>query len=156
MEAASAAISSPLLEDSSIEGARGVLINISGGPSMTLHEVDQAASVISEAADEDANILFGAVIDEALGDAIKITVIATGFESPSPFQPRVYTGHTSATLPPAAPRDSARYYRPGNEASEGDAESRGTSSLADSMEEDLEVPAFLRSQDPEPDFGDDS
>jgi cell division protein FtsZ len=151
MEAATAAISSPLLEDSSIEGARGVLINISGGPSMTLHEVDQAASIISEASDEDANILFGAVIDEALGDALKITVIATGFESPSPFQPRVYTGQSSATPPEAMPRDAGRFYRPGNDVDGRDSEATENAALAESMEEDLDVPAFLRTQDTEPD-----
>ncbi len=156
LEAATAAISSPLLEDSSIDGARGVLINISGGPSMTLHEIDQAASIISEAADDDANILFGAVIDQALGDMIKITVIATGFESPSPFQPRVYTGQTPTAPPPALPRDSGRFYRPGNDVGVNDAEGRESSSLAESMEEDLDVPAFLRTQDPEPGGSDDS
>jgi len=156
VEAATAAISSPLLEDSSIDGARGVLINISGGPSMTLHEVDQAASIISEAADDDANILFGAVIDQALGDTLKITVIATGFESPSPFQPRVYTGQTSAAPPPAAPRDSGRYYRPGNDVGVNEAEGLDSSSLAESVEEDLDVPAFLRTNDIEPGGSDDS
>ena len=156
MEAATAAISSPLLEDSSIDGARGVLINISGGPSMTLHEVDQAASIISEAADDDANILFGAVIDQALGDTLKITVIATGFESPSPFQPRVYTGQTSAAPRPAVPRDSGHYYRPGNEVGANDSEGLESSSLVDSVEEDLDVPAFLRTQDIEPGGSDDS
>ena len=79
VEAAQKAISSPLLEDVSIEGARGVLINITGGPDLSLHEVNEAATLIQEEADDDANIIFGAVIDEALGDEIRITVIATGF-----------------------------------------------------------------------------
>ncbi|RMG16131.1 MAG: cell division protein FtsZ [Deltaproteobacteria bacterium] len=79
LEAASQAINSPLLEDVSIEGAMGILINITGGPDMTLHEIDEAASSIHEAAHEDANIIFGSVIDERLHDIIKITVIATGF-----------------------------------------------------------------------------
>ncbi|MEA2657789.1 MAG: cell division protein FtsZ [Candidatus Binatota bacterium] len=79
IEAAQKAISSPLLEDISIQGARGVLINITGGPDLCLHEVNEAASMIQEEAHEDANIIFGAVIDESLTDEIRITVIATGF-----------------------------------------------------------------------------
>jgi cell division protein FtsZ len=79
IEAAQKAISSPLLEDISIQGARGVLINITGGPDLCLHEVNEAASMIQEEAHDDANIIFGAVIDESLTDEIRITVIATGF-----------------------------------------------------------------------------
>jgi cell division protein FtsZ len=79
IEAAQKAISSPLLEDISIQGAQGVLINITGGPDLCLHEVNEAASMIQEEAHEDANIIFGAVIDENLTDEIRITVIATGF-----------------------------------------------------------------------------
>jgi len=77
--AATAAISSPLLEDASVQGARGVIINITGGPDLTLTEVSEASSIVQEAADEDANIIFGAVVDPALTGRIKITVIATGF-----------------------------------------------------------------------------
>jgi cell division protein FtsZ len=79
IEAAQKAISSPLLEDISIQGARGVLINITGGPDLCLHEVNEAASMIQEEAHDDANIIFGAVIDENMSDEIRITVIATGF-----------------------------------------------------------------------------
>jgi cell division protein FtsZ len=79
VEAAQKAISSPLLEDISIQGARGVLINITGGPDLCLHEVNEAASMIQEEAHDDANIIFGAVIDESLTDELRITVIATGF-----------------------------------------------------------------------------
>jgi cell division protein FtsZ len=79
VEAAQRAISSPLLEDISIQGARGVLINITGGTDLCLHEVNEAASMIQEEAHDDANIIFGAVIDENLADEIRITVIATGF-----------------------------------------------------------------------------
>jgi len=79
VEAAQRAISSPLLEDVSIKGARGLLINVTGGPDMSLYEVNEAASLIQEEAHEDANIIFGAVIDEKLGDEIHVTVIATGF-----------------------------------------------------------------------------
>ena len=69
---------SPLLE-ASIEGAKGVLMSITGGPDLGLFEVNEAAAVISEAADPDANIIFGAVIDDSMGDSIRITVIGTGF-----------------------------------------------------------------------------
>ncbi|MBM4263793.1 MAG: cell division protein FtsZ [Deltaproteobacteria bacterium] len=79
VEAAQKAISSPLLEDISIQGARGVLINITGGADLCLHEVNEAASMIQEEAHEDANIIFGAVIDERMTDELRITVIATGF-----------------------------------------------------------------------------
>ena len=78
--AAQKAISSPLLEETSIHGARGVLINITGNRSMTLHEVSEATRIIQESADADANIIFGSVFDDSVGDKIKITVIATGFE----------------------------------------------------------------------------
>ena len=81
VEAAQRAISSPLLEEASIEGAKGVLINVTGGPDMTLFEVHEAASIIQEAADEEANIIFGTVIDPRMGDDVKVTVIATGFDS---------------------------------------------------------------------------
>ncbi len=79
IEAAQRAISSPLLDDVSIHGARGVLINITGGSDLSLSEVNEAATLIQEEAHEDANIIFGAVIDETMGDKIRITVIATGF-----------------------------------------------------------------------------
>jgi cell division protein FtsZ len=81
VEAAQHAISSPLLEDVSIKGARGVLINITGGSTLSLHEVNEAATLVQEEADDDANIIFGAVIDEHMGDEVRITVIATGFGS---------------------------------------------------------------------------
>src|SRR3984885_14473512 len=78
-EAAEQAISSPLLEDVSIDGATGILINITGGPDLTLHEVNEASSLIQQAAHEDANIIFGSVIDPNLSEEVRITVIATGF-----------------------------------------------------------------------------
>jgi cell division protein FtsZ len=78
-EAARAAISSPLLE-ASVEGATGILLNITGGPDLGLFEVNEAAEIIGSASDADANIIFGAVIDEALGDQVRVTVIATGFD----------------------------------------------------------------------------
>ena len=79
VEAARKAVSSPLLEDASIEGARGILINITGSSRLSLHEVHEASSIIQRTADPDANIIFGCVLNEEMGEEVKITVIATGF-----------------------------------------------------------------------------
>ncbi len=78
-EAARRAISSPLLEDISVSGARGVLINITGSSGLTIHDIHEASSLVHEEAHEDAHIIFGAVIDESMGDDVRVTVIATGF-----------------------------------------------------------------------------
>ena len=80
IEAAQNAISSPLLEDTSIEGAKGVLINITGGQDMSLFEIDEASTLIQEKAHQDAHIIFGAVVDEKMKKELRVTVIATGFE----------------------------------------------------------------------------
>jgi cell division protein FtsZ len=84
IEAAQAAMASPLLEAGAIDGARGILINITGSSSLKLSEVNEASSLIQSAAHEDANIIFGAVLDEKMGDEVKITVIATGFRDQMP------------------------------------------------------------------------
>jgi cell division protein FtsZ len=84
IEAAQAAMASPLLEDGAIDGARGILINISGSSSLKLSEVNEASTLIQNAAHEEANIIFGAVLDETMGDEVKITVIATGFRKEMP------------------------------------------------------------------------
>jgi cell division protein FtsZ len=102
VEAAQKAISSPLLEDISIQGARGVLINVTGGADLGVHEINEAASMIQEEADDDANIIFGAVIDENLNDEIRITVIATGFvEKKEEQRPLVVNLAPIAPPPPA-------------------------------------------------------
>ena len=80
VEAARLAISSPLLEEANVEGAHGVILHITGGPDLGLHEVDQAATIIQEAAHEDANFIFGSVVDPDMEGRVKITVIATGFD----------------------------------------------------------------------------
>jgi cell division protein FtsZ len=87
VEAAQRAISSPLLEDNTIQGAHGILLNITGGPDMSLYEVNEASSLIQEEADEDANIIFGTVIDQDMEDEIRITVIATGFDDMNKRKP---------------------------------------------------------------------
>jgi cell division protein FtsZ len=92
IEAAQQAISSPLLEDVSINGATGILLNITGGPDLTLAEMNEACSLIAEAADPDANIIFGSVIDAHAGDQVRITVIATGFNAHANEQPAPSAG----------------------------------------------------------------
>jgi cell division protein FtsZ len=98
IEAAKAAISSPLLEGASVQGARGVIINITGGHDMSLMEVNEASLLIQEAAHEDANIIFGAVVDPKLDGQVKVTVIATGFESVAERQPFVQPSQTPVDL----------------------------------------------------------
>jgi cell division protein FtsZ len=95
IEAAQKAIASPLLEAGAIDGARGILINITGSTSLKLAEVQQACSIIQSAAHEDANIIFGAVMDEKMKDAVKITVIATGFREVRTARHRTPEVHTS-------------------------------------------------------------
>jgi cell division protein FtsZ len=89
VESAHLAISSPLLDDVNIAGAQGVLVNITGGPTMTLHEVDEATEIIHEAAGEEANVILGAVIDENVADELMVTVIATGFNRRASSSPSV-------------------------------------------------------------------
>jgi cell division protein FtsZ len=108
VEAAQRAISSPLLEEASIEGAKGVLINITGGSDMTLFEVHEAASIIQEAADEEANIIFGTVIDPKMKDEVKVTVIATGFDAATKGLLSTRGEQLSAPRPPAAASPMAR------------------------------------------------
>ena len=98
IEAAKQAISSPLL-DVTIDGATGVLFNICGGPSLTLFEVEEAANIIRERADTSANIRFGAVIDESLGDEMQITVIATGFHAQARSEHRPYSSRKTLEFP---------------------------------------------------------
>jgi cell division protein FtsZ len=99
-EAARAAVSSPLLE-TSIEGATGILLNITGGPDIGLFEVNEAAEVVTSAADQNANVIFGAVIDDALGDELRVTVIATGFGAQRRRRRR--EGALEAPIPTGAP-----------------------------------------------------
>lgn len=103
LEAAQRAVSSPLLEDASIEGAKGCLINITGGSSLTLHEVAEAASTISDAVDPDATIISGLVVDGTMDDEVKVTVIATGFSEDR--QPRDGAGARVAETGAAAAAD---------------------------------------------------
>ncbi len=111
--AAQAAMASPLLEDGAIDGARGILINISGSSSLKLSEVNAASTLIQSAAHEDANIIFGAVLDETMGDDVKITVIATGFRQSGPEKRNGLAAASAMTpkvpVPPAAPAGKPRF-----------------------------------------------
>jgi cell division protein FtsZ len=104
LEAAKMAIDSPLLE-LSIDGAKGILFNVTGGPDLAMYEINEAAQIITEAADPDANIIFGAVIDEAMQGEVKITVIATGFDSDHPVGPVQRRQEVSRMEPEDEPED---------------------------------------------------
>jgi cell division protein FtsZ len=169
MQAAQKAVSSPLLEDGTVNGARGVIINVTGGPDLSLMEVNEASCVIQEAAHEDANIIFGAVVDPKLAGKIKITVIATGFDRgtraaravrsttvQTPVDLQNYTAHVNratavgssdrpalemtASMPEAAAASALKVSRrPGLELTLPAMEPADLSSP-------LDVPAFLRRQ----------
>ncbi|MFC6646949.1 cell division protein FtsZ [Granulicella cerasi] len=109
-EAAIAAMASPLLESGAIDGARGILINITGSSSLKLNEVNEASTLIQDAAHEDANIIFGAVQDESMGDDVKITVIATGFRDEAPQRRERMLSETSLGHHSARVRDEEAEY----------------------------------------------
>ncbi|HSK11300.1 MAG TPA: cell division protein FtsZ, partial [Vicinamibacterales bacterium] len=163
VEAARRAVSSPLLEDASVQGAQGVIINITGGPDLGIGEVNDASEIIHSAADPDANIIFGAVVDESLGSKVKITVIATGFgnargahaaaSAETPVDLRNYSSWYREHHNPAAEGGSPTpsipvrrraavsvtpVFRPAAEAAEAAAVGADESSF--------DVPAFLRRQ----------
>jgi cell division protein FtsZ len=167
LRAAQDAISSPLLEDGSVTGARGVIINVTGGPDLSLMEVNEASCVIQEAAHEDANIIFGAVVDPTLGGKVKITVIATGFDrAPTSRQPvapmqtpvdlQNYSTHLSRQAEPeavqpaipveaaASPRDAA--VPPLTVTRRAGLELPMPAVESADLESPLDVPAFLRRQ----------
>ena len=163
VEAAQRSISSPLLEDASIHGAKGILINITGGEDMTLHEISEAANIIQEAADPDANIIFGTVIDRARKGTVKVTVIATGFArdearvgAPAtlghPVTGHPVTGHpvggrpTQQSEPERPEQPSRSRYLRRDMPLEFDANDEGFTPNFGKMKDDLDVPAFLRKQ----------
>ena len=136
LDAAQKAVASPLLDDTSIEGARGILINFTGGPDLSIHEVEEAARIVQEAAHEDANIIFGAVIDPGLTEEVRMTVIATGFAEKREAAGKVV--------------DLPRALRAGGSAAPipwrrrvGEVRAEGDDGLDGG---DLDVPAFLRRQ----------
>jgi cell division protein FtsZ len=146
VEAAQRAIASPLLEDGSIQGARGVLINITGGPDLSLHEVTEASSIIQEAADPDANIIFGSVVNDQLAEDILVTVIATGFDLPPQAPGAVRSANEGALhAPTPAPVVSTSHRTLSLEALPPLRKPSGKS--RDGLtEEEWDVPTFLRKQ----------
>ena len=167
IDAANAAISSPLLEDASVRGARGVIINVTGGHDMSLIEVSEASAIIQEAAHEDANIIFGAVVDPKMEGRVKITVIATGFDNaaaaaqpaasaaPTPVDLQSYASWRQQVDEPVAVNGGSRLSglslsrRPMVElpiAAAAPADSDGGPGAEFEPVSDLDVPAFLRRQ----------
>ncbi len=136
-EAATRAISSPLLEDVSIQGAQGILLNITGSSNLTLHEVNEASTIIQQAAAENANIIFGAVHDEAMKDQIKITLIATGYKTD-----RIRFSRTSNTTALHSARQSVRSVMARKE--KLPVEANATQVTAEILADNLEVPAYIR------------
>ncbi len=124
-EAAKIAISSPLLEES-VEGATGILLNITGGHDLGLFEVNEAAEIVQSASDSNSNIIFGAVIDDGMGDEVRVTVIATGFDQ----------GHAS----PSTARETTRRSRRDRDVTM-DASQRSSLEISD---DDIDIPSFLR------------
>jgi len=157
LEAAQAAIASPLLEAGAIDGARGILINVTGSSSLKLAEVNEASTIIQSAAHEDANIIFGAVLDEKMKDEVKITVIATGFKTDqpqrreravNPAQAAISAARTASAYPsPVArtngqPVGAARTAYPVRDRASLDSVKETVTGTLE--EDDLDVPAFLR------------
>jgi cell division protein FtsZ len=138
LEAAHQAISSPLLEESSINGARGVLVNITGGLDISLHEVHDAVAIIREAVHEDANIIFGAVIEDTLDDEFHVTVIATGFQRPDAEVP-VRARSLRPTIPAIGFEEVEEYQR--QEVKDPKAP---VAPLLEKADRRLEIPTFMR------------
>ncbi|MCZ6581127.1 MAG: cell division protein FtsZ [Nitrospirae bacterium] len=133
-EAAKLAICSPMLEEGSIEGAQGMLLNITGGPGLSLHEVDEASTIAQEAADPQANIIVGQVIDPEMGDEVVVTVIATGFEQKEP-KPKV-----QPSVRPAVPERPSPLGGPATQPALAWAQTAAVSSHA----QELDRPTFMR------------
>ena len=145
--AAQAAISNPLLEDVSIHGARGVLINITGGPDMTLHEVHEAATLVREQAHQDANIIFGSVVEQDIDDEVRVTVIATGLSEQGRHRRREDLDTRLDNVTPIhRPRREAEIEEMVNVSSQP--LQRGDDFISP-FDEDYDVPAFIRRAHPE-------
>jgi len=135
VDAANRAISSPLLEDNSIQGAQGILINVSGSSSLTLHEIHEASSIIQKAAHENANIIFGAVQDDAMKESVKITVIAAGFRE------------TARRPAHQKPSYLPKTWKAARDRTIGDEAARNVTEVIHEVPaDDLDVPTFLRRQ----------
>ena len=137
LEAAQQAISSPLLDEAAIDGARGILFNVTGGPDITLHEIHEAAQLIHEAAHEDANIMFGAVVDGNMENEVRVTVIATGFGDKSATEPVLKkVAHEDLDIPTNIRRGNAGVPFPIS----------GSLAYQPYEEDELDTPTFLRNK----------
>ena len=151
VQAAQQAISSPLLEGVSIRGAQGVLVNITGSPQMTLHEISEATTIIYEEAGDNANIIFGAVIDETLEDTIFVTVIATGFEhedwrqKPVRVEPAQEPARQNLDLPTFMRDKSRPRSKPKSIPMNKEVQKEGNNDLKLPLD-DIDIPTFLRKQ----------
>jgi cell division protein FtsZ len=148
VEAAQRAISNPLLEEQSIQGARAILINVTGGEDLTLAEVNEACAIIQQAADEEANVIFGLVLDKNMKDEVKISVIATGFDAPAALASR---REVSLPVTPsgARPAEKARERaRTAPEAPIPEDQGYGVNliNIRDPREDVFDIPTFLRRQ----------
>jgi cell division protein FtsZ len=138
LKAATQAISSPLLMDVNIQGARGLLINITGGRTLTLHEVSEATSAIFEAAGKEANVIFGTVVDESMNDEVKVTVIATGFEEAQHLKEKESQRRTVKMV------DLNTYLNSREPMRRGAAGGENLTLESVLAETDLDIPTFLR------------
>jgi len=138
LDAAQKAVASPLLDDTSIEGAKGILINFTGGHDLSIHEVEEAARIVQQAAHEEANIIFGAVIDPTIDGEVRMTVIATGFTEKKEV---VAPGSKVVDLPRTPARVGAGAAPGGWRRRVGELRAEGDDPLADN---DYDVPTFLR------------
>jgi cell division protein FtsZ len=140
LDAAEKAINCPLLEDASIEGARGILINITGGNNLTLYEVDQASELIHQSAHADSNIIHGVTIDESMRDQVKVTVIATGFEHSQAEAPTVKTfAPGAAATNQQQSHENVSFYRKAAGQTPG-----AGGAFSHEERDDLDIPTFKR------------
>ena len=141
LEAAQLAIASPLLDDVDINGARGLLVNITAGPSLTMHEIEEANLMIQEKAHEDAKIISGVIINEDMGDELSIMVIATGFGKADAYERR------PLSVVKAENRDLPAYIRKDRKTEGIDIRQAGSAAVfGDSHEDEYDIPTFLRKQ----------
>jgi len=143
LKAAEIAINSPLLE-ASMEGAQGVLMSIAGGSDLGLFEINEAASLVQEAAHAEANIIFGTVIDDSLGDEVRVTVIAAGFEATGPSRKPVVGAGAQSIAPGKAGKVSTSLFEPADAASVPVHTNGATVSIGGDDDDDVDVPPFMR------------
>jgi cell division protein FtsZ len=143
LKAAEIAINSPLLE-ASMEGAQGVLMSIAGGSDLGLFEINEAASLVQEAAHAEANIIFGTVIDDSLGDEVRVTVIAAGFDAAGAGRKPVVGAGAQAIAPGKAGKVTSPLFEPADAISVPVHTNGSTVSVGGDDDDDVDVPPFMR------------